>query len=1187
MITEKISALRIKYEKEIAALAAQHKATIAELNAKLSSVRSFDYYKPYLDRYKDFCTAMESYYQKLLRAEREKRGLPFYVEKYMPQASVLLYNGSNIEDRFESLLIGCRDTVDSLERSHTTEEYTTLLRAFCDLFATVRYIVKNGTELLRKSGLPENDKQRAVRQAEEAITSEKEAYRDASRKERRECYAELTALKGELERIYEEASYDLLGNCPLGDDEKYRYLLGFQMQEVAECDACFCEEVLGVSRKKIGKEPIYLTPRSGICHLIVNAPSDFLASTDCSAFVRNLYFSFASRVEKNMLQFGYIECKQGRGIIEPLYISIDTENPDAPKRLGDDGKFCYSGVNTHNADAVRNCLRVIDEDCKNIVNILSSGKIDYENLMEYNLQTQKNKLPLKLVAINLYPAGFMDTSRSEQAYATLKMIMKEYADSGCFFIVCQDSDNPMLSENGVRLTGKECNAIEITLTKENYTAWVDAGKPEGECLFTMDGKPVSMDIASQNFDGNAYWEKLKAYYAKKKVYALKDVFKKTDQKSLQNPPAPFEDGYIEIPLGMKGAEDYSIRYPVSGAAHTLLYGGSGVGKTNLLYTFILSLCYKYSAEDVQLYLADFKSSGFRFFADHPFPHIKYYLLKNGVSEVLDTFEMVERIRKERNELFATNGCKDILEYNKKVMTSNDDSLKKVPFLFFIIDEYQVIQQVTGASYRSMDEILSMISTIFSQARSVGIGLFLCAQNIADAQNFDAGNINTYILLGKQIGNDSHIRRYFFNENYSATLDDVKDYLSVEKDGRCLIKSTASGTGEKVRFAFSGDDTEERVAYVRAILGLKREENTRPFSLIYGGSEEPVSVSRHVDYHEEVTKDAPNTFNLPLGIGSTIGLPNSLTFKINEKDSGRLIYSKKEESIFHITRNATLAFLYKTIAFGYDYDEQSISHRVLYFGDNYSYMTTLGKHYFTEGKNPTEPYVKSFNTGTALYEACVCIMAIRNEMKRRHKDMDAEGVRFSKTKEYPPYLAVFYSLKWLDEKVLQSVIEDHEKEQALAEKEEVENSLTIDDADKQYEIPGFPLSNVLAAQKMRQKARTAPRIEKFSASDILHAFTEIFDSGYLYGIFPIVATQNPDELKNVLGSDAYLGGSYWKNGVYGTFDELNRQNAEQKPAPTPETICYIGEDGQKTRLYDYTPKTQSAFWESFVQLTKGE
>ncbi len=1189
MVAEKIRELRIQYEREKVALRGKHEDVLRGLRAQLSKANAVDYAAPYRARYADFCAAMESYYQKILRAEKDVHGLSFYTAAYLPTVSEreleACFETEHVEKVFLSLMETCREVAEDLEEPHAVEEYAELLRAFCDFLALMRYVVKHSAELLRKSGLPDEDRRRAVSEIEAQIENENESYEYATRKENLGCFERLLDLAAELEGNYKKTSTELLGNVKLGDDEQYRYLIGFHVEKISEEDTRFCEEVLGVEREKLGREPIYLEPHTGRYNVIINAPGEFLSSRAYEELMRNLYFSVASRADKSMLQFGYIDCHRGPSALQTLYTGIDASDPNSLKRLGGDGSFCYSGAKERDPSKLRACLDTIYNDSNNIVS-------HYGNVIDYNLAVKNNKIPLTLIAVNFYPIGFHVTYGDFQPYSALQMQMKEYGDSGYMFVVCRDINAP-LEKDDMMLDAKSCNAVEISLDEESYAEWKASGKPLSACEFTVDGRPATVGIASSEFDGLRYWDTLKQYYSKKEAFLLKDVFQKTKNATDggRKTPSVFEDRVIEIPLGLKGSEDYCLRYPISTAGHTLVYGGSGSGKSSFLHSLILSLCYKYSSDEVQIYLADFKKTEFSFYARYPLPHIKYYLIKPGVSEVCAIFDMIDRIRLERGALLEKYGCADIEVYNKMVRENNDGTMEKMPVIFFIVDEYQVMDTVTGAGRTVMSKIYKAINTTLSQARAMGINIFLCAQDINKISEIQSGNVKTFILMGTQVETDRPIREYFLNNNSSMEeMRNVKEYLAVAGEGRCIIKAADGIVADRVRFAYAGKKDEDKAEYVEAIRELRKSEET---SMVLGGSEEPVAVSTVSDYREGMLKDSPKCFSMSLGIGSTSGFALPMTFDTNEMGEhyGWMVYSEETSIVNKILRNATLAFLYKTGVLGYRYRDRRIRQRVIHFATGRQHDEVLGERYLGKSNafDLVGRHIKKVDINQSLCELCALVMDLGDELERRKAEMNAKKIYYSETKDYPPYLVVLQSLGWLNKESIDNAFKSREGEKKVTEVKKPK-PLPADDFDTNSEasmdafISASIESNLNAiSEKVNSPSNAGKHLK---GAEVIKKVEELFAHGSQYGIFVIANPESRACAANVFGAKAAKAGAYWENGVFGTFEEYINDEKTQKDGESSlpdsgkkvsEMICYVGRGGVKTRMYDYSPEGQSDWW----------
>src|SRR5262249_38996253 len=80
---------------------------------------------------------------------------------------------------------------------------------------------------------------------------------------------------------------------------------------------------------------------------------------------------------------------------------------------------------------------------------------------------------------------------------------------------------------------------------------------------------------------------------------------------------------VSVPLGRLGATRYQLlRLGAGTAHHVLIVGTTGAGKTNLLNVLITGLALKYSPQELELYLIDFKTVGFTPYVNHKLPHAR-------------------------------------------------------------------------------------------------------------------------------------------------------------------------------------------------------------------------------------------------------------------------------------------------------------------------------------------------------------------------------------------------------------------------------------------------------------------------------------------------------------------------------------------------------------------------------------
>ena len=83
-------------------------------------------------------------------------------------------------------------------------------------------------------------------------------------------------------------------------------------------------------------------------------------------------------------------------------------------------------------------------------------------------------------------------------------------------------------------------------------------------------------------------------------------------------------GGIAVPLGRAGATAFQFLTLGKGTSqHALIAGKTGSGKSTLLHVLITQLALRYSPDEVELYLIDFKKGvEFKTYASHQLPHAR-------------------------------------------------------------------------------------------------------------------------------------------------------------------------------------------------------------------------------------------------------------------------------------------------------------------------------------------------------------------------------------------------------------------------------------------------------------------------------------------------------------------------------------------------------------------------------------
>lgn len=252
---------------------------------------------------------------------------------------------------------------------------------------------------------------------------------------------------------------------------------------------------------------------------------------------------------------------------------------------------------------------------------------------------------------------------------------------------------------------------------------------------------------------------------------------------------------LEIPIGKNGGEVQCLRFFTdSGNAHALVIGGTGSGKSNLLHTIIISACYRYSPDELQIYLVDFKGGvEFKFYqankvVEKQLPHIRLTGLTSEPEDGVAILTNIRRILRDRETLFRKNDVEDIIQYNKK-----RDVGEKLPRMLIIIDEVQELM----TDQKLAEQALDIFGELFKKGRAFGISILWASQTVPKG----VAGFKDKVL--SQISN-----RICLKVNNSADAAD----LGIDEKKIRLLNRPEKGLG----IIFDGlNETEFRVAYAES------------------------------------------------------------------------------------------------------------------------------------------------------------------------------------------------------------------------------------------------------------------------------------------------------------------------------------------------------------------------------------
>ena len=226
--------------------------------------------------------------------------------------------------------------------------------------------------------------------------------------------------------------------------------------------------------------------------------------------------------------------------------------------------------------------------------------------------------------------------------------------------------------------------------------------------------------------------------------------------------------------------------------HGLIAGATGSGKSVCINSFIISLLYKASPEDVKLLMVD--------------PKVVELGIYNGIPHLL--VPVVTEPRKaagalgwavnemeQRYKMFADRDVRNIEGYNKLVESLTDEpDVKKMPRIVIIIDELADLMMTAPK------EVEDSISRIAAKARAAGIHLLIATQR--PSVNVVTGVIKANIPTRIAFAVSSHID--------SGTILDCAGAEKLLGRGDMLFRPVGANKPNRIQGCFVSDEEVERV-----------------------------------------------------------------------------------------------------------------------------------------------------------------------------------------------------------------------------------------------------------------------------------------------------------------------------------------------------------------------------------------
>jgi len=394
------------------------------------------------------------------------------------------------------------------------------------------------------------------------------------------------------------------------------------------------------------------------------------------------------------------------------------------------------------------------------------------NINAYNNLPKVSRIPYTAVVIHDYPNGFDSNS-----LGSLQVLINKAEQCGISIMISH--------KQGDKIEHKALEVLNIinqTFTRVQITAQAKAKITKDTATYSYKPNTVSMSSGYLAEINKLFTYKAPIDNGFAKFFGGKQPAYRDAKKGLDIPFAVDANGEVV---------DLEIGYDLS--AYGFVSGGVGSGKTTLLHMIITSAIMHYHPSDLELWLVDYKEAEFAFYTRNCPPHVRYIVADNSSEISYSILEEIDAEIDRRKKAFIRAQVKDYVEYKE----SSYGKTHNLPRVLILVDEFHRMAQAA----QEEPEYKTMLENIFAEARSHGVVLFLCDQQITNGLSGLSQKSRDLISVRIALRNKvDEIRETLAAENAQIT-DDVKE----------MILDTSSGVKGSAIYKFEQTDPDDQFA----------------------------------------------------------------------------------------------------------------------------------------------------------------------------------------------------------------------------------------------------------------------------------------------------------------------------------------------------------------------------------------
>ncbi|MGB9873146.1 MAG: FtsK/SpoIIIE domain-containing protein, partial [Anaerolineae bacterium] len=488
---------------------------------------------------------------------------------------------------------------------------------------------------------------------------------------------------------------------------------------------------------------------------------------------------------------------------------------------------------------------------------------EYATIEEYNEKAGEIAEPYRVLVVFDFPANF-----SEETARRLVSIVQNGPRCGVYTIVLLDPDRPL--PYGFSLADLE-QACTVIAWKDGHFVWEE--DDFRDVALELDAPPP-MDLFTRII--GAVGERAKE--ANRVEVPFERIIPPREQWwqecSLHG---------LSVPLGPAGARKVQNLTLGSGTSqHALVAGKTGSGKSTLLHVLITNLALRYSPDEVQVYLVDFKKGvEFKPYATYALPHARVVAIESEREFGLSVLQGLDAELKRRGDLFRAAGVDHIADYRTR-------SGQPLPRILLIVDEFQEF-------FTEDDPIASQAAQVLDrlvrQGRAFGVHVLLGSQTLAGSYSLARSTIDQMAVRIALQCSEADSRLILADDNPAARL--------LSRPGEAIYNDANGLVEGNHPFQVAWLADEQREKYLQEIAALAAERQYRPPQpqIVFEGNA-PAEVEKNRPLADLLAAPAwpakPRRVTAWLGEPIAIADPTAAYFR-RQSGSNLLIVGQNDES----------------------------------------------------------------------------------------------------------------------------------------------------------------------------------------------------------------------------------------------------------------------------------------------------